>query len=62
MPMVNEVQIVTLIMNYIGLGKNIYVKKQLDEFATFKDNQGTCRDYLAETAELAYYSRNDKGE
>jgi hypothetical protein len=49
-------------MNYIRLGKNIYTKKHLDEFATFQDSQGTRRAYLTGTAELVYIGRNDKGE
>jgi hypothetical protein len=49
-------------MNDIGLGKSIYTKKQLDEFATFQDSQRTRRAYLAETAELAYIGRNERGE
>jgi hypothetical protein len=34
----------------------------LDEFAAFQDSQGTRKAYLAETAELAYMGRNEKGE
>jgi hypothetical protein len=49
-------------MNDIGLGKSIYTKKQLDEFATFQDSQGTRRAFLAETAELAYIEPNERGE
>jgi hypothetical protein len=50
-------------MNYIGLGKSIYMKKQLDEFAAFQDSQGSRRAYLAETlAEMACNRRNDKRE
>jgi hypothetical protein len=37
----------------IGLGRNIYANKQLDEFAVFQDSQSTRKAYLAETAELA---------
>jgi hypothetical protein len=37
----NEVRIEGLRMNDIGLGKSIYTKKQLDEFAAFQDSQGT---------------------
>jgi hypothetical protein len=36
--------------------------KQLVEFATFQVSQGTRKSYLAETAELAYGSRNKYGE
>jgi hypothetical protein len=49
-------------VNNKGLGKCIYTKKQLEEFATFQDSQGTRKAYLAETAELAYMGRNKKGE
>jgi hypothetical protein len=59
---VDEVQIEGLHMNDIGLGKSIYIKKQLDKFATFQDNQSNRRAYLAKTAELEYDRRNDKGE
>jgi hypothetical protein len=44
------------------LGKASTPKEQLDEFARFQDNQGTRKAYLAETAEMAYTSRNEKGE
>ncbi len=44
------------------MGKSIYTKKQLEEFAAFQDSQGTRKAYLAETAELAYMGRNEKGE
>ncbi len=59
---VDEVKIEGLHMNDICLGKSIYMKKQLDEFATFQDSQGTRRAYLADTAELAYFRRNEKRE
>jgi hypothetical protein len=49
-------------VNNIGLGKSIYMKKQLEEFTAFQDSQGTRKAYLAETAELAYMERNEKGE
>jgi hypothetical protein len=49
-------------MNNIGLGKSIYTKKQLDEFAALQDSQGTHKAYLAENTELAYMGRNEKGE
>ncbi len=54
---VDEVKIDPVTMNNIGLGKSIYSKKQLEEFAAFQDRQGT-EAYLAETAELAYMGRN----
>jgi hypothetical protein len=45
-----------------GLGKSIYTKEQLDEFAHFQDSQGTRKAYLAETAELVYTGRTENGE
>ncbi len=47
-------------VNDIGLGKSIYTKEQLDEFARFKDSQGTRKAYLAETAVLAYTGRSEE--
>ncbi len=44
------------------MGKSIYTKEQLEEFARFQDSQGTWKAYLAETAEMAYTGRNEKGE
>jgi hypothetical protein len=49
-------------MNDICLGKFNYTKKQLDEFGTFQDSEGTRRAYLEETAELAYTGRNEREE
>ncbi len=59
---VDEVKVDQVTMNNIGLGKSIYTKEQLEEFATFQDSQVTRKAYLAETAELAYVGRNEKGE
>ncbi len=59
---VDEVNIDPVNVNSVGLGKSIYTTKQLEEFAAFQDSQGTCKAYLAETAELAYMGRNEKGE
>jgi hypothetical protein len=59
---VDEVLIDPVEVNDIGLGKSIYTKEQLEEFARFQDSQGTWKAYLAETAELAYTGRNKKGE
>ncbi len=58
----DKVRIDRLRMNDIELGKSFYTKKQLDEFAAFQDSRGPRRAYLAETAELAYSGRNEKGE
>ncbi len=59
---VDEVKIDPATVNNIGLGKSIYTKKQLEEFTAFQDSQGTSKAYLAETADLAYMGRNEKGE
>jgi hypothetical protein len=59
---VDEVRIDPVKVNDIGLGKGIYTKEQLEEFARFQDSQGTRKAYLAETAEMAYTGRNEKGE
>jgi hypothetical protein len=56
---VDEVKIDLVNMKNIGLGKSIYTKNQLEEFAAFQDSQGTCKAYLAETAKLAYMGRNE---
>ncbi len=58
----DKVKIDLVTVNNIRLGKSIYTKKQLEEFAAFQDSQGTRKAYLAETAELAYMGRNEKGE
>jgi hypothetical protein len=59
---VDKVKIDPVTVNNIGLGKSIYTKKQLEEFAAIQDSQGTCKAYLAETSDLAYMGRNEKGE
>jgi hypothetical protein len=59
---VDEVKIDPVTVNNIGLGKSIYTKEQLEEFAKFQDSQGTRKAHLAETAELACMGRNEKGE
>jgi hypothetical protein len=59
---VDEVRIDPVEVNNIGLGKSIYTRKQLDEFAWFQDSQGTRKAYLAETAELAFRGRTGDGE
>jgi hypothetical protein len=58
---VDEVKIDPVTVN-IGLGKSIYTREQLEEFAWFQDSQGTRKAYLAETAEIADIGRNEKGE
>jgi hypothetical protein len=60
---VDKVRIDGVKMNDIVLGKSIYTKKQLDEFAAFQDSQGTRKAYLTETAELAYmgWTRSESG-
>ncbi len=59
---VDEVRIDPDTVNNIRLGKSIYTKEQLEEFAWFHDSQGTRKAYLAEAAEIAYIGRNEKGE
>jgi hypothetical protein len=59
---VGEVKIDPVELNNKGLGKSIYTREQLDEFARFQDSQGTRKAYLAETAELAYRGRTENGE
>jgi hypothetical protein len=59
---VDEVRIDPVEVNNIGLGKSIYTREQLDEFARFQDSQGTRKAYLTETAELAYRGRTGDGE
>jgi hypothetical protein len=59
---VGEVKIDPVRVTDIGLGKSIYTKEQLDEFARFQDSQGTRKAHLAETAELAYTGRTVNGE
>ncbi len=59
---VNKVRIDPVKVNDIVLGKSIYTKEQLEEFARFQDSQGTRKAYLAETAEMAFTGRNEKGE
>jgi hypothetical protein len=62
MLLVDEVKIDPVEVNDVGLGKSIYTKEQLEEFARFQDSQGTRKAYLAETAELAYTGRTESGE
>jgi hypothetical protein len=58
----DEVRINPVTVNNIGLVKSIYTREQLEEFSQFQDSQGTRKAYLAETAEMAYIRRNEKGE
>jgi hypothetical protein len=62
MLLVDEVKIDPVNVNNVGLGKSIYMKKQLEEFAAFQDSQGTRKAYFAETAKLAYMGKKEKGE
>jgi hypothetical protein len=59
---VDEVRIDPVKVNDVGLGKNIYTREQLEEFARFQDSQGTRKAYLAETVEMAYSGRSEEGE
>jgi hypothetical protein len=45
---VDKVKIESLRMSKIGLGKSIYTKKQMDEFAAFQDSQEMRTAHLAE--------------
>jgi hypothetical protein len=58
----DEVQIETLLIKDIGLGKSIYTKKQLDEFDAFQDSQGRRKPYLLGTAEMTYNGQNNREE
>jgi hypothetical protein len=49
-------------MKNIGFGKRIYTKRQLEELATFRNSQGMCRAYLAESTEMGYIGRIKKIE
>ncbi len=42
----------------LGLGRSIYSKEQMEDFARFQDSQNSRRAYLAEAAELAYLGRS----
>jgi hypothetical protein len=59
---VDKVRIDPVKVNNIGLGKSIYTQEQLDKFARFQDSQETRNAYLAETAEMAFSGRNERGE
>jgi hypothetical protein len=59
---VDKVRIDPVKVNKVGLGKSIYTREQLEEFARFQDSQGTRKAYLAETAEMAYSRHSEKGE
>jgi hypothetical protein len=43
---VDEVKIDPVTVNNIGLGKSIYTKKQLEEFAAFQDSQGQGQEWM----------------
>jgi hypothetical protein len=55
---VDPVKIAVVDILGLGLGKSIYSKEQMEQFARFQDSQNTRREYLAETAELAYLGRS----
>ncbi len=48
--------------HHFRLSAPILFAPTVEEFAAFQDSQGTCKAFLAETAELAYMGRNEKGE
>ncbi len=53
-----DVQIESIRMSEICLGKSKDIKKQLEEFTMFKDSQDTRKACLAETAGLANSGKN----
>ncbi len=55
---VDPVKITDVNVLDLGLGKSIYSKEQMEDFARFPDSQNTRKAYLAETAELAYLGRS----
>jgi hypothetical protein len=55
---VDPVKITDVNVLDLGLGKSIYSKEQMEDFARFQDSQNTRRAYWAETAELAYLGRS----
>jgi hypothetical protein len=55
---VDPVKITDVNVLELGLGRSIYSKEQMEDFARFQDSQNTRRAYLAETAELAYLGRS----
>jgi hypothetical protein len=57
---VDPVKITVVNVLDLGLGKSIYSKEQMEDFARFQDSQNTRRAYLAETAELAYMGRGGR--
>jgi hypothetical protein len=44
----------------LRLGKSIYGKEQMEDFARFQDSQNTRRAYLAETAKVEYLGRSGR--
>jgi hypothetical protein len=57
---VDPVKITDVNVLDLGLGKSIYSKEQMEDFARFQDSQNNRRAYLAETAELAYLGRSGR--
>jgi hypothetical protein len=55
---VDPVKITDVNVLDLGLGKSIYSKEQMEDFARFQDSQNTRRAYLSETAQLAYLGRS----
>ncbi len=54
---VDPVKISDVNLLNLGLGRSIYSKEQMEDFARFQDSQNTRKAYLAEAAELAYLGR-----
>ncbi len=55
---VDPVKISDVNLLNLGLGRSIYSKEQMEDFAQFQDSQNTRKAYLAEAAELAYLGRS----
>ncbi len=58
---VEEVKIEDESLLGMGLGRSIYSKEQLVQFAHFQDAAGTREAYLAESAQIAYAGRSTDG-
>jgi hypothetical protein len=55
---VDPVKISDVNLLNLGLGRSIYSKEQMEDFAQFQDSQNTRKAYLAEAAELTYLGRS----
>ncbi len=55
MLLVDDIQIESIWMSILGLGKSIYTKKQLEEFTTFQEEG-----LLNRNSHAGMWRRNDK--